>query len=108
MRCSRVLGQIGTYVLHQCLVLRNRHPYPTRTWQHIAAAVGTPVLALFGPSGEDMWGPWRVPARVLTSEHTCRPCGLDGCGGSKRSDCLEVIATDRVLQAAVELMEQAR
>lgn len=75
---------------------------------HVAAAVGTPVLALFGPSGEDMWGPWRVPARVLTSEHACRPCGLDGCGGSKRSDCLEVISTDRVLQAAVELMEQTR
>jgi len=75
---------------------------------HIAAAVGTPVVALFGPSGEIIWGPWQVPARVLTSDHSCRPCGLDGCGGSKRSACLEIIPTDRVLHAALELMEQAR
>ena len=25
---------------------------------HIAAAVGTPVVALFGPSGAFNWGPW--------------------------------------------------
>jgi heptosyltransferase-3 len=25
---------------------------------HIAAAVGTPTVALFGPSGDRQWGPW--------------------------------------------------
>ncbi|MEO8537808.1 MAG: putative lipopolysaccharide heptosyltransferase III, partial [Betaproteobacteria bacterium] len=30
---------------------------------HIAAAMGTPTLALFGPSGEDEWGPWGVARR---------------------------------------------
>ncbi len=75
---------------------------------HIAAAVGTPVVALFGPSGSDIWGPWRVPARVITSDHSCRPCGFDGCGGSKRSDCLEIIPVERVLDAALELMEHRR
>ncbi len=75
---------------------------------HIAAAVGTPVVALFGPSGSDIWGPWKVPARVVTSDHSCRPCGLDGCGGSKRSDCLEIIPTDQVLDAALELLQQPR
>ncbi|MBE0622754.1 MAG: putative lipopolysaccharide heptosyltransferase III [Burkholderiales bacterium] len=75
---------------------------------HIAAAVGTPVVVLFGPSGADIWGPWQVPARVITSDHSCRPCGLDGCGGSKRSDCLEIIPTERVLGAALELMERPR
>lgn len=75
---------------------------------HIAAAVGTPVVALFGPSGENIWGPWQVPARVITSNHSCRPCGFDGCGGSKRSDCLETIPADRVLNAALELLEQTR
>jgi heptosyltransferase-3 len=75
---------------------------------HIAAAVGTPVIALFGPSGESLWGPWRTPARVITSDHSCRPCGLDGCGGGKRSDCLEIIPTSRVLDAVLELLEQTR
>jgi len=75
---------------------------------HIAAAVGTPVVALFGPSGEIDWGPWRVNSRVITSEHTCRPCGLDGCGGGKRSECLETIPVERVLAGALELLEPAR
>jgi heptosyltransferase-3 len=75
---------------------------------HIAAAVGTPVVALFGPSGEIDWGPWRVSSRIITSDHTCRPCGQDGCGGGKRSECLETIPVQRVLAAALELLEAER
>ena len=64
---------------------------------HIAAAMGTPTLALFGPSGEDEWGPWRVRARVVVSHaHPCRPCGIDGCGGGKVSECLTTLRVDDV------------
>jgi heptosyltransferase III len=59
---------------------------------HIAAAMGTPTLALFGPSGEHEWGPWMVPQRVVVSDvHPCRPCGIDGCGGGKVSECLTTL-----------------
>ena len=72
---------------------------------HIAAAVGTPTVALFGPSGDKQWGPWGVPCRVVSScTHPCRPCGHDGCGGSKVSDCLVSISVDEVLAAAQELL----
>ena len=71
---------------------------------HIAAAMGTPVVALFGPSGEREWGPWRVPHRVVTSDHPCRPCGNDGCGGSKVSECLTRLGVDRVHSAVNELL----
>lgn len=72
---------------------------------HIAAAVGTPTVALFGPSGDKQWGPWGVPARVVTSaSHACRPCGADGCGGGKISDCLTAIDVNAVLAAAHELL----
>lgn len=70
---------------------------------HIAAAVGTPLVTLFGPSGDKQWGPWGVPAEVLTSNHSCRPCGIDGCGGGKLSDCLRVITVDQVLAAIARL-----
>jgi len=64
---------------------------------HIAAAMGTPTLALFGPSGEQEWGPWMVPHRVVASRaHPCRPCGIDGCGGGKVSECLTTLAVDDV------------
>ncbi len=73
---------------------------------HIAAAVGTPVVALFGPSGDQEWAPWGVPARVVASQnHPCRPCGLDGCGGGKVSDCLESLGAERVLGDCLDLLQ---
>ena len=73
---------------------------------HIAAAMGTPVVALFGPSGEREWGPWMVPHRVVASDHSCRPCGNDGCGGGKLSECLTGLPVDRVHAAVNELLAQ--
>jgi len=69
---------------------------------HIAAAMQTPVVALFGPSGEKHWGPWATKFRVVASikpEHSCRPCGNDGCGGSKVSDCLVTLSVEDVHEA---------
>jgi heptosyltransferase-3 len=73
---------------------------------HIAAAMGTPVVALFGPSGEKEWGPWRVPHRIVVSAHPCRPCGNDGCGGGKVSECLTTLPVDEVHSAVNELLSQ--
>ncbi|HXM81157.1 MAG TPA: putative lipopolysaccharide heptosyltransferase III [Burkholderiales bacterium] len=72
---------------------------------HLAAAMGTPTVALFGPSGENEWGPWNVERRIVTTMHTCRPCGLDGCGGGKVSECLTFLPVDAVHAAARELLE---
>jgi heptosyltransferase-3 len=74
---------------------------------HLAAAMGTPTVVLFGPSGEAEWGPWNVAQRVITTRHSCRPCGLDGCGGGKVSECLTTIPVDPVHAAARELLAQA-
>ena len=75
---------------------------------HIAAAMGTPVVALFGPSGETEWAPWGVAHRIVTSAaHPCRPCGIDGCGGGKISECLTTLPVDRVYAAINELLAVA-
>jgi heptosyltransferase-3 len=71
---------------------------------HLAAAMGTPTVALFGPSGESVWGPWNVAHRVIRSAHSCRPCGLDGCGGGKVSECLTVLSVETVHAAVRELL----
>ena len=74
---------------------------------HIAAAMQTPTVALFGPSGEAHWGPWGVVHRIVSSQdprHTCRPCGNDGCGGSKVSECLTELPVSQVLAAVNELL----
>ena len=73
---------------------------------HIAAALGTPTVALFGPSGDIEWGPWQVPHRVVATPYPCRPCGQDGCGGSKVSDCLTAITAAQVLEALDDLLRE--
>lgn len=74
---------------------------------HIAAAMATPVVALFGPSGELEWGPWQVPHRLVVSDaHPCRPCGIDGCGGGKLSECLATLEVERVLHAIDEVLAE--
>ncbi len=72
---------------------------------HIAAAMGTPVVAAFGPSGEHEWGPWQVRHRVVVADaYRCRPCGQDGCGGSKVSECLTRLPEVALQRAALELL----
>jgi heptosyltransferase-3 len=70
---------------------------------HIAAAMGTPVVAIFGPSGDLEWGPWGTASRVVASnKHPCRPCGMAGCNDSKVSDCLTTLPVAQVLAACEE------
>ena len=76
---------------------------------HIAAAMDTPCVALFGPSGDIEWGPWGVAHRIIaSSEHPCRPCGIDGCGGGKVSECLTTLPVERVHSALLELLANTR
>jgi heptosyltransferase-3 len=64
---------------------------------HLAAAVATPAVALFGPSGVFNWGPWGEGHLVIQKDWDCVPCGKDGCEGSKVSRCLVEIDPAEVL-----------
>ncbi len=66
---------------------------------HLAAAVGTPTVVLFGPSGPYNWRPWGEGHEVLSKNLDCQPCGRDGCDGSKISRCLTAITPAEVLAA---------
>jgi heptosyltransferase-3 len=71
---------------------------------HIASALKTPVVALFGPTSDENWGPWMHPqARVVAQRFSCRPCYQDGCGGSKVSDCLRTMPQKMILSALEEV-----
>jgi len=78
---------------------------------HIAAAMDTPTVGIFGPSGDREWGPWDNARggrhRVVASlNHPCRPCGRAGCEDSKVSDCLMTLPVAQVLAACEELLAQ--
>jgi heptosyltransferase III len=74
---------------------------------HLAAAVGTPAVALFGPSGVFNWGPWGEGHLVLQKDWQCVPCGRDGCEGSKISRCLTELTPEEVLEQMVDWARSA-
>ncbi|MBF0528529.1 MAG: putative lipopolysaccharide heptosyltransferase III [Deltaproteobacteria bacterium] len=71
---------------------------------HMAAAVQTKAIALFGPSGNHMWGPWGPQHRVIAKDWPCRPCGQDGCNRTKVSRCLVEIEPEEVFPALAEAL----
>jgi heptosyltransferase-3 len=77
---------------------------------HLASATQTPVISIFGPSNEKNWGPWGGKHRViaLTSDDSptfaCRPCGKDGCEGSKISQCLVQMEPDLIINEALKML----
>jgi heptosyltransferase-3 len=73
---------------------------------HQAAAVATPAVALFGPSGVFNWGPWGEGHLVIQKDWDCVPCGKDGCDGSKVSRCLVEIEPTEVLARMSEWAAQ--
>lgn len=75
---------------------------------HMASATKTPVVVLFGPTSEKNWGPWMHPqAKVVAAAMPCRPCFQDGCGGSKKSDCLYALRVPDVLTALDTILESS-
>ncbi len=90
--------------LSECLVCVDSVPL------HMASALKKSVVAIFGPTSEVTWGPWRNPkAQIIAQNLPCRPCYLDGCGGSKYSDCLHTLPVDKVLRAiTAETLPQNR
>ena len=77
---------------------------------HLASATQTPVISIFGPSNEKNWGPWGGKHRViaLTSKDAptfaCRPCGQDGCEGSKISQCLVQMNPSMIIHEALKIL----
>ena len=63
---------------------------------HIAAAVGTATVTLYGPSDWRYWAPRGGRHRAIAPDMDCAPCSLKGCGGEGVSRCLEGLAVERV------------
>jgi len=71
---------------------------------HVAAALGRPVVAIFGPTDERVTRPLGDHA-VLTESVFCRPCMLRDCPIDHR--CMKRITVDRVVEAATSRLGAA-
>jgi heptosyltransferase-3 len=101
---------------------------PDTVTTHLAAAVGVPTVALFGPSNPVKWGPWPKgcdadpsPYRFRGTQFVgnvalvqgaghCVPCLQEGCARheSSESACLQMLAAGSVIEAAENLLARTR
>jgi heptosyltransferase I len=66
---------------------------------HIAAALGKPVISLFGPTEPNRTGPYGQNSRVLSAGLSCAPCLKPRCRQPKPMECLHAITPETVCAA---------
>jgi ADP-heptose:LPS heptosyltransferase len=79
---------------------------------HLAAAVGAPIVAVFGPSMPVRYAPIAAPHRIVRIDLPCAPCNMirlppQRCQGHT-PDCLEGVTVDAVVAAATDLLREMR
>jgi ADP-heptose:LPS heptosyltransferase len=91
------IGTLGA-VVDRLAVLLTNDSGPA----HIAYALGTPTVTVFGETDPERWGPpARGPFRVIKRMLPCSPCREDTCDSGYA--CLRSIGVDEVVQAATEV-----
>lgn len=94
------LGELAG-VLCRCVVVVSPDSGPA----HLAAALGVPVVALFGPTSPERWAPRGERTSALTLALPCSPCSNHGSGACPLGTlaCLESLSPERVAAEALRL-----
>jgi 3-deoxy-D-manno-octulosonic-acid transferase/heptosyltransferase-1 len=69
---------------------------------HIAAAMGCPVVALFGPTAPWRTGPYGRNHRIIRAEMSCSPCFKKNCS---HMTCMQNISVEKVFAEARKLLK---
>jgi len=70
---------------------------------HMAASLGTPVLAVFGPTDRKRTGPYGARHRVVAGNLRCQPCFAKQCR-FRDGSCLCAVTSASVTTAALEML----
>lgn len=71
---------------------------------HIAAAVGTPVVALFGPTDPQRTGPYTKRCLIIRKEMNCMPCFRKPCSQNS-FECMESIAVEEAFEGVKQMLK---
>jgi heptosyltransferase II len=89
-------------VLEQCSLLITNDSGP----MHVGAALGVPIIAIFGPTDHTTTSPLTARCRIVRRSVECAPCLKRHCPVDHR--CMTGISAADVIQPAVELLEDGR
>jgi len=100
MKIHNLVGETNLKELAALLSISRLHVGVDSAAPHIAAAVGTPTITIYGPSDWRDWAPVGEQHQVITLDMDCSPCHQKGCDGQGRSRCLENMSIGQI-QAAI-------
>jgi len=73
---------------------------------HIAAAVGTPSVVVFGSSNISHWRPWSTaPAEIVKEDMDCQPCHGYYCEKFAEPECIKRVPVERVMAAVDRVLQ---
>lgn len=102
--CRNLAGQTDLVdlaeVYRRCAVVVTNDSGP----MHLAAAVGTPVVAIFGPTDPALTGPYGAGHVVLRSGLPCSPCLSPRCRHRPLLECMSLVTVAQVLAATRGLL----
>jgi heptosyltransferase-3 len=114
------LSQTACLLHHACAYVG-----PDTAVTHMAAALGVPVVALYGPTDPVKWGPWPAGyaraanpwgrlgtqqvnnVTLIQGNAACAPCFNEGCDRhvASYSDCLQQLPASKVIAALARALE---
>ncbi|MBU2262092.1 MAG: glycosyltransferase family 9 protein [Proteobacteria bacterium] len=103
-RVHNLTGRTTLAELAGILELSRLHIGVDSAAPHIAAAVGTQTVTLYGPSDWRHWKPPGESHRVVVSGMDCVPCHQKGCDGSGVSRCLDTLEVGQVQAVVCEAL----
>jgi heptosyltransferase-3 len=71
---------------------------------HIAAAVKTPLVVIFGPASSVRWRPWRAPSELVQNYFACNPCSMYKCEAFDEPECIRSISVAQVMGAIQKVL----
>jgi len=75
---------------------------------HLAAAVDTPTVAVFGPTDPSVWAPLGHHVHIAVSDVECAPCDRTTRNSCTVRSCLASISVDRIIDEVRDLIEKNR
>ena len=73
---------------------------------HIASAVNTPSIVIFGSSNRNHWRPWTLaPHEIVYEEFACQPCAGRFCKEFDEPKCILNVKTESVIEAVESVLQ---